>query len=133
VKSKYRGLQAERYSREPLEERFALHFQEVNELSRDTFMSDLCGTPFSDDRKIAATVIQWLGSECGQYFLAQVLAGADRATMNPALRDMLEDDDVTHGGDFVLREKGKRFDVLLTDLKQIADIAKVAIRREDAF
>jgi hypothetical protein len=137
VKPKYRGFQAERYSREPLEKHFALNFQELDETSGDRlFMRDLRGRdPASPaDLEIATTVIQWLGSECGQYFLAQVLASADRASMRPALRDMLKCDvDVVEDANHVIKEKGKRFDMLIADLKQIADIAKVAIRREDVF
>jgi selenophosphate synthetase-related protein len=76
--SQYRGYHTHRFQDNPLEERFALAWQEVNGGKYSTL-----GYMFStsnelkyvelEDAKRAATVIQWLGSPVGTNFLAEVL------------------------------------------------------------
>lgn len=79
IKSRFQGLHFYRYEQNPLEEKFAIAWQrEEQGLSRHT-LEYLLGdgqsteTPSSRDEKVAATVVQWLGSPVGQNFLLQVL------------------------------------------------------------
>lgn len=73
---KYQGLHTYRFKENPDEEKFATVWAEICKLSDDRHLSYLMSLdndgnePISDrDRLIANTIIQWLGSPCGQYFL----------------------------------------------------------------
>jgi hypothetical protein len=79
VKS-YQGLFANRYASEPLEEAFALAWQEINELaggshSHMAFLMDPANRdkmPLTEHEKsLSNTLIQWLGSPVGQGFIAR--------------------------------------------------------------
>lgn len=75
---KNKGKWQHRFSREPLEKRFAEVWEEEDEfysileylLSNTVNERDVIP---AHDRQIAATVIQWLGSTCGMAFLSHVL------------------------------------------------------------
>ena len=83
VDALYRGIHADRYTREPLEKRFAKKWQETNKLAgAPTHLGHLLGDGTGKgpatwvterDHLVAATVIQWLGSNVGQSFLSDVL------------------------------------------------------------
>ncbi len=88
IRPEFRGVNHHRYSREPLERKLAELWQHVNcrNPSRD---DDVLGYLLQDpdrgntraelsprDREVAASVIQWLGSHCGQAFLKS--AGFER-------------------------------------------------------
>jgi len=92
VKPKYQGLHADRYEREPLEAKFALAWQKINDEALrfnasqgwdhlDVLLAENSLYPRDPssprDRLVAATVIQWLGSPIGQFWLAEVL-GKDK-------------------------------------------------------
>ena len=81
------GHNHHRFSSNPLEQRFAEKWEEIN-INWNTAEPDGQGTldyclaedrnhPMGEvtdrDRTVAATVIQWLGSPCGQCFLRDVL------------------------------------------------------------
>jgi len=75
---KNKGKWQHRFSREPLEKRFAetwekeqvwhdaLEYLLSDKVNERSFVSD-------HDREVAATIIQWLGSTCGQGFVMDVL------------------------------------------------------------
>jgi hypothetical protein len=87
IKKKFQGYSANRYSREPLEKIFAECWQEENtqlavrnctldhlwSASTDESYTEVQG---DDMHKLAATLIQWLGSPVGQGFLANVIQKA---------------------------------------------------------
>jgi hypothetical protein len=67
---KHEGFHIGRISREPLEKAFV---EEWNELAPRTFGYLMDNDDYSPrDAKVAATVIQWLGSHVGQCFLEDV-------------------------------------------------------------
>lgn len=76
----YKGLHANRYVREPMEKRFAIAWDDLMILSKGQHldnMLDTSGRPnpsrvTPSTQVVAATVIQWLGSEVGQAFLRDV-------------------------------------------------------------
>lgn len=82
IKKKHQGLSADRYKNNPLEKRFAEEWQLYNEArSHDTlaYLLDPSGQlfdpiePSKNDRRVANTVIQWLGSPIGMHFVLGVL------------------------------------------------------------
>lgn len=95
VKKQFRGLNFERLSREhnELEKDFVLAFQRKCEEGHppgstnatSDFVRMLLNPPDRDprqpapvtdrDRQVVATVVQWLGTEVGQHFLASALKG----------------------------------------------------------
>lgn len=84
---KNKGLQSGRLKREPIERLFAAEWEKLNTnrsnhqldgkgtldyiLAKDP--NDPCGEVSDRDREVAATVIQWLGSPCGQSFIRDSL------------------------------------------------------------
>jgi hypothetical protein len=88
LKKRYQGKAPYRYRDNPMERCFALAWQSENDRpgNSDSLLKSLMGdgsqpgevTP--RDRLVAATLIQWLGSTCGQFFLSSVL-------LSPAMRD----------------------------------------------
>lgn len=87
IKKKFRGMGQHRFSREPLEKRFAEAWQRLNDTdtpgrARSTldYLMDESGRgepnpPLTDrDWLVASTVIQWLGSPVGQCFVAEVMS-----------------------------------------------------------
>jgi hypothetical protein len=74
------GYHQYRFKDNPLEEEFALAWDKENR----SYHHDLIGyllnkdnlnnpkIPSQKEREDAATVIQWLGSPCGQFFLSQL-------------------------------------------------------------
>lgn len=86
LKKAYRGLHHHRFKREPLEKKFANAWQALDDTDSEvgTLRYLLCPPEVpqnrppavSDrDRLVAATVIQWLGSEVGKAFVAKVMGG----------------------------------------------------------
>lgn len=78
---KNKGLHQHRFIQNPLERKFALAWDKINNTKycgNDTIEYLLFPTPndprpvSKKDREIAATVIQWLGSPCGQGFLRDI-------------------------------------------------------------
>lgn len=73
MKKKYEGLHAHRYAREPDEKKFAEEWALQNEQHQT--LAYLLGDgskrvePTAHDHRVAATVVQWLGSPVGQAFL----------------------------------------------------------------
>jgi hypothetical protein len=71
--SKYLGLHAHRFDRNPEERRFAEAWAKQGDLLNTLLTrADLQHHPHSasrDEHLVAATVIQWLGSPVGQSFL----------------------------------------------------------------
>lgn len=90
-----KGFHANRYKREPLEKLFAEHWDKIN---RDQpnwgatlpliLSGDQKHTVFLRNRdwKLAATVIQWLGSTCGQIFIKEVLEQYGKDTQHAKKR-----------------------------------------------
>lgn len=83
ILKKWRGLHARRYLKGPLSLReyvFAKEWEKLNEKTRVTMPDHLCREDSSAfipecsdrDRIITNTVIQWLGTNCGQAFLHTV-------------------------------------------------------------
>ena len=81
VKKMYQGMRPYRYKDNPLEKEFALQWQHENDRpsNSDSLISwlltnDNNSAIISDrDRLVAATIIQWLGTPCGKYFLSEIL------------------------------------------------------------
>lgn len=79
IKIRYQGKNIHRFNQNPLEKVFAKRWQELCE-SGENLEYLLSGPtnqrlPITDKEQIAAnTVVQWLGSPVGQYFLITVLA-----------------------------------------------------------
>jgi len=81
VKSKWQGLHSYRYSKSPLELKFAKAWQSYNEKPHSEGMLDALlerGTLPNDSPPLTAktaanTIIQWLGSQAGQGFLRDVM------------------------------------------------------------
>ena len=81
---KNKGKNANRLEANPVEKKFAEAWDEMNDLSRQGSLGTLNWLLAEDpnwpkdgevtprDRMVAATVIQWLGSNLGQYFLGQI-------------------------------------------------------------
>ena len=80
ILKKHQGLRPYRYKGNPLEKRFAVEWQKANGGSR-TLLAWICatsenGTPYEppeEQRVVANTLIQWLGTNVGQVFLETVL------------------------------------------------------------
>jgi len=76
ISIKHEGLWTNRLSREPLEQAFA---EEWKRIGPNTLPYLLYGQDKSrhalkpKDARIAATIIQWLGSPCGEEFIRDVL------------------------------------------------------------
>lgn len=73
-----KGLSAHRQKDNPLEKRFAEQWEEINE--RGHVLEYLLSGPENkrvdatpEQQELAATIIQWLGSPVGQFFLVEVL------------------------------------------------------------
>jgi len=87
----HEGFHAKRLSREPLEKRF--HDVWANENNRGHLLQYLL-TPHDGpskpvtarDEKVAATIIQWLGSSVGQSFLEKVKEGDGGITFSSFLQ-----------------------------------------------
>ena len=97
----YRGVACNRYDREPLERAFAEQWQEVNQVvigGDNDLLAYLLSTtnervPVTREAsKIAATVIQWLGSNPGQSFLRDVQERHKMTKKAIAWDDELDDD-----------------------------------------
>lgn len=70
---KNKGLHQYRFKENPLEKAFAEQWEKENNEGR-TLDCLLAKDEVTDrDREVAATVIQWLGSPCGQYFVEDVI------------------------------------------------------------
>jgi len=73
-----KGLHAYRLQREPKEKQFAEAWEESNKFGHTleyllSMENDRDHTTMTDrDEVVAATVIQWLGSPCGQGFLGKL-------------------------------------------------------------
>jgi hypothetical protein len=83
IKKRHRGIRFARTKREPLERAFAVAWQEVQETSPLLLEHILSNTNtphvISDnDRLVANTIIQWLGTNVGQCFLSGVGAKVRR-------------------------------------------------------
>lgn len=90
ILNKFKGFSAHRYSREPLEKLFAECWQEENTqlavknctldhlLQKIVTNTDIyyAEKQSNEIHKIAATLIQWLGSPVGQGFLVRVIERA---------------------------------------------------------
>jgi len=77
--SKYIGLHSRRYSDNPEEKRFAKAWEKLNEdgntLNWLLKEGDQKGSPSEVSKRdmvVAATVIQWLGSSVGQFWLGEL-------------------------------------------------------------
>lgn len=81
VKKKHQGLHPYRYKDNPMENRFAAKWQEENDRTIGNGLleyllgdgSKAARDVTDRDRLVAATVVQWLGSQVGQHFLKKVL------------------------------------------------------------
>jgi len=81
LKKAYKGMHTWRFKDNPLEKRFAQQWQECNSSPTTEFRT--LGYLFSKENQlefvserdalVAATVIQWLGSPVGTWFLADAL------------------------------------------------------------
>lgn len=76
------GMSFNRFKNNPLEEAFAVAWEKENLPGGKGVLDYLLaanvnfpkqGEVSERDRVVAATVIQWLGSECGRYFIESVL------------------------------------------------------------
>lgn len=102
VKKEFRGANAHRYEREPLEEAFALAWQDRNTGPMGRVRTNLDYLLDKDNRGepnpplterdwlVANTVIQWLGSHVGQGFMLEVLSGPDAQDFRDRFVGMLE-------------------------------------------
>jgi len=74
------GLNQHRFSQNPLEVSYAVHWNRHNPKGQNGYLDYMlakdknhpCGEVTERDRVVAATVIQWLGSPCGQSFIRGV-------------------------------------------------------------
>lgn len=73
---KNKGLHQHRLKNNPLEKSFAEEWEKINTGGLAT-LEDLLGIYRGEasgrDREIAATIIQWLGSPLGQFFIKDVM------------------------------------------------------------
>lgn len=75
---KNKGLHQYRFEKNPIEKKFATAWENQDK-AHDTvryLLSDEINKlkeVTKRDREVAATVIQWLGSDCGQYFVRKIL------------------------------------------------------------
>ncbi|MBE3143813.1 MAG: hypothetical protein IMZ61_07815 [Planctomycetes bacterium] len=83
---KNKGLHQYRFKDNPLEEAFALAWDQINRSyvdnkldgrgTLDYLLAKNCNDPRGEvtprDREVAATVIQWLGSPIGQSFIQEI-------------------------------------------------------------
>lgn len=82
---KHEGLHLQRFSDNPMEKAFHDAWLAENSGDRTDLLAYLLGdgvksVEVSDrDARVAATVIQWLGSEVGQHFLCAVTAQSNTA------------------------------------------------------
>ena len=83
---KHKGMSQHRFKQNPLEEKFAKKWEEMNTINHsignnllDYMLAEDNNRPQGEvkrrDRVVAATVVQWLGSPVGQNFLNEVLKG----------------------------------------------------------
>lgn len=80
---KNKGLSQHRFNQNPLEKKFAEAWEKINTVNRngnntlDYLLAENVNKPNGEvterDRVVAATIIQWLGSPVGQYFLKDVM------------------------------------------------------------
>lgn len=83
ILNRFQGYSSHRYKKEPLEKLFAQCWQEMNNhkigkcvldyLAQPNIMDQYVSKAELTDYKFASTIIQWLGSPVGQYFLSQVI------------------------------------------------------------
>lgn len=83
MKMKNKGLSQHRFKKNPLEKKFAEAWEKINTIKRngdntlDYLLAENVNRPQGEiterDRVVAATIIQWLGSPVGQYFLKDVM------------------------------------------------------------
>lgn len=84
IKGLFQGHSPHRYDQNPLEKAFAEAWQKANDTSQmgiahgnlAYLLSDTQHNPpepTEAEHKVAATVIQWLGSPVGQHFVQEVL------------------------------------------------------------
>lgn len=76
VTKEYMGVHWRRLSARPLERKLAFAWQEENKESH-LFKTLMDGEYTDRDMLVACTVIQWLGSDSGQWFLDRALKGGD--------------------------------------------------------
>lgn len=75
---KNKGLWQQRFKENPMEKKFALAWEKENTQSRilEYLLAKNPNYPNNEvterDATVAATVIQWLGSPCGQNFLKEI-------------------------------------------------------------
>ena len=75
-----KGRAQYRFKQNPLEEQFAIIWEQCNRNNEygilDYLLAEIANKPQGEvtnrDREVAATVIQWLGSYCGQEFIKEV-------------------------------------------------------------
>jgi hypothetical protein len=100
------GRSTHRFKDNPEEKRFAAAWDDINKAptspgtrTLDYLISDdgvIAKVPSKVERELAATVVQWLGSECGQFFLSElgyhrdVLCGLRRQRRNTLILEMTE-------------------------------------------
>ena len=74
---KNKGLNQYRFKENPLEKAYAEQWEKDNKECRTLEYLLLANHPNGEvtdrDREVAATVIQWLGSPCGQSFVEDVI------------------------------------------------------------
>lgn len=100
VKIAYQGKHSHRYEQNPMEEAFALEWQDqcANGANLEYLLSSDNRPNVVDlrDQTTANTVIQWLGSPVGQSFLTSVMAkkGSERfleyLVGDPSIREKLK-------------------------------------------
>lgn len=81
------GKSQHRFKQNPLEEIFAIGWERLNtsDHGHNTTLDYLlaenpnspCGEVSERDREVAATVVQWLGSHVGQFFLKDIINAAE--------------------------------------------------------
>ena len=89
VKIRHQGLSQHRFADTPLERLFAREWEAKNATepgetgTLDYLLTKTVNEPRGEatdrDRTVAATVIQWLGSNCGQWFIRDVMAESEKA------------------------------------------------------
>jgi hypothetical protein len=119
VKKKFRGYHTHRFKNDPLEKQFALAWQNKNDrrqgqpygLMDYLFDPDNKGIPYpaltERDWEVSSTLIQWLGSQVGQFFLAEALSGKDAEYFRDRLVDALSVGDANKMTE-ALKKRGSR-------------------------
>jgi len=84
IKGLFQGHSPHRYDQNPMEKAFALAWQKVNDTSQPGLTTGTLAyllshnqhspaEPTEAEHKVAATVVQWLGSPVGQHFVRDVM------------------------------------------------------------